>query len=260
MSGALRASLGLLGILLFGGDLLIAVTDDAVLAVDVLVTQQNTQLEEFSINGRPVGERKQAAGRMEPECVVLQTARRGDYMESGYERNARGWLFTASDPRKSTNGPDRPADRGKLLDPAAVSVALLWATIIVEATWPLLFRVQTRLWNTRWLAVAVMIPASMLSLIVPLTLAVVMIVGHSREITDGAKSRVAVATALPRWSSASPCSNSADDGLGTPQPAEVASPDRSTTTWTITDVSCPRRHRCEFVSAVTDSGWSTRQY
>ena len=69
-------------------------------------------------------------------------------------------------------------------------LALLWATIIVVATWPLLLRVQSRLWNKRWLAVAVMIPASMLSLIVPLTLAVVMIVRHSAEIVEGAKSLV----------------------------------------------------------------------
>lgn len=77
---------------------------------------------------------------------------------------------------------------------------LLWATIIVVATWSLLLRVQSRLWNKRWLAVAVMIPASMLILIVPLALAVVMIVQHSREIADGAKPLVAMAKAPPpQW-------------------------------------------------------------
>lgn len=77
---------------------------------------------------------------------------------------------------------------------------LLWATIIVVATWSLLLRVQSRLWNKRWLAVTVMIPASMLSLIVPLALAVVMIVQHSREIADSAKPLVAMAKAPPpQW-------------------------------------------------------------
>ena len=78
-------------------------------------------------------------------------------------------------------------------------LALLWATIIVVATWPLLLRVQSRLWNKRGLAVAVMIPASMLSLIAPLTLAVVMIVRHSAEIVEGAQSLVSMVAAPPPW-------------------------------------------------------------
>ena len=40
-----------------------------------------------------------------------------------------------------------------------------------------------------------MLPASMLSFIVPLTLAVVMIVEHSEEIANGAKPLVSMATA-----------------------------------------------------------------
>jgi predicted PurR-regulated permease PerM len=76
-------------------------------------------------------------------------------------------------------------------------LAMLWATIIVVATWPLLLRVQSVLWNKRWLAVAVMLPASMLCLIVPLTLAVLMIVQNSDEIANGAKPLVSMATAPP---------------------------------------------------------------
>ena len=78
-------------------------------------------------------------------------------------------------------------------------LALIWATIIVVATWPLLLRVQSMLWNKRGLAVAVMIPASMLSLIAPLTLAVVMIVSHSAEIGEGAQSLISVVAAPPSW-------------------------------------------------------------
>jgi predicted PurR-regulated permease PerM len=78
-------------------------------------------------------------------------------------------------------------------------LALIWATIIVVATWPLLLRVQSVLWNRRGLAVAVMIPASMLSLIAPLTLAVVMVVKHSGEIGEGAQSLVSMVAAPPPW-------------------------------------------------------------
>ncbi len=78
-------------------------------------------------------------------------------------------------------------------------LALLWASIIVVATWPLLLRVQSRLWNKRGLAVAVMIPASMLILIAPLVLAIVMIVKHSAEIVEGGQSLVSVVAAPPPW-------------------------------------------------------------
>jgi len=78
-------------------------------------------------------------------------------------------------------------------------LALIWATIIAVATWLLLLRVQSILWNRRGLAVAVVIPASMLSLIAPLTLAVVMIVKHSAEIGDGVQSLVSMVAAPPPW-------------------------------------------------------------
>ena len=76
-------------------------------------------------------------------------------------------------------------------------LAMLWATIMVVATWPLLLRVQSRLWNKRWLAVATMILASTLILIAPLTLAVVMIVTHANDIADGAHSIASMATGPP---------------------------------------------------------------
>src|SRR6478735_6381040 len=78
-------------------------------------------------------------------------------------------------------------------------LSLLWASIIVVATWPLLLRVQSRLWNKRGLAVAVMIPASMLILIAPLTLAVVTIVSHSGEIVEVGQSLVSVVALPPPW-------------------------------------------------------------
>ena len=76
-------------------------------------------------------------------------------------------------------------------------LALSWATIIVVATWPLLLRAQSRLWNKRWLAVSLTIPVSLLSFIAPVSLAVVMIAEHATEIVDGAKALVALATTPP---------------------------------------------------------------
>lgn len=50
--------------------------------------------------------------------------------------------------------------------------ALIWAATIVVTTWPLMLRVQRRLWDKRGLAVAVMTAALLLIFIVPLMLAV----------------------------------------------------------------------------------------
>ncbi|MGH8754381.1 MAG: hypothetical protein ACREU0_00835 [Burkholderiales bacterium] len=40
--------------------------------------------------------------------------------------------------------------------------ALIWATMIVVATWPLMLRAQAWLWQRRWIAVAVMTTALLL--------------------------------------------------------------------------------------------------
>src|SRR5262245_44230652 len=56
--------------------------------------------------------------------------------------------------------------------------AILWATTLVLATWPLLLRVQRRVGNRRGLAVLVMTLAMLLILIVPLWAAVSTIVSH----------------------------------------------------------------------------------
>jgi len=66
--------------------------------------------------------------------------------------------------------------------------ALIWATMIVVATWPLLLALQARLWGRRRLAVAAMILVLLLALIVPLSLAVVTIVGSTDQIVSKARS------------------------------------------------------------------------
>jgi predicted PurR-regulated permease PerM len=49
--------------------------------------------------------------------------------------------------------------------------ALIWAAMIVVATWPLLLAAQARLWGRRWLAATVMTLALLLAFVLPLALA-----------------------------------------------------------------------------------------
>lgn len=64
---------------------------------------------------------------------------------------------------------------------------LIWAVMIVVATWPLMRRVQSRLWDSRGLAVTTMMLALLLVFVVPLTLAIATIVEHADEIVSWAK-------------------------------------------------------------------------
>lgn len=60
--------------------------------------------------------------------------------------------------------------------------ALLWSTLIVVATWPLMIRFENLLWGSRRLAVIVMTTLLLLVLIVPLALAVKTIAENVYEI------------------------------------------------------------------------------
>ena len=57
--------------------------------------------------------------------------------------------------------------------------AIIWAATLVTATWPLMLRVQRRLWGRRWLAVIVMTVALLLVVIVPFWLAIATIVANA---------------------------------------------------------------------------------
>ncbi len=65
--------------------------------------------------------------------------------------------------------------------------ALVWATMIVVATWPLMLKLQARLWRKRALAVTVMSLSILLVLIIPLTLAISTVVENSDKIMGWAK-------------------------------------------------------------------------
>jgi len=78
--------------------------------------------------------------------------------------------------------------------------SFLWATMIVVATWPLMLRVQARLWRRRGLAVTGMTLALLLVFVAPFFLAVVTIVANSDLIADWAKSLKTLAlSAPPDW-------------------------------------------------------------
>src|SRR5436309_8940029 len=66
--------------------------------------------------------------------------------------------------------------------------AVVWATMIVVATWPLMLRVQSALWGRRWLAVTVMTITLLLVFVVPFSLAIGTIVAHADEITGWTRS------------------------------------------------------------------------
>jgi predicted PurR-regulated permease PerM len=65
--------------------------------------------------------------------------------------------------------------------------AIIWSTMIVVATWPLMIAVQARLWGKRWLAVTFMTLALLLIFVAPFSAAIGTIVANADEIAGWAK-------------------------------------------------------------------------
>jgi len=65
--------------------------------------------------------------------------------------------------------------------------AVIWAVMIVVATWPLMRQVQDALWGRRWLAVSAMTIVLLLVLIVPLSAAIGTVVANADLIAGWAK-------------------------------------------------------------------------
>jgi predicted PurR-regulated permease PerM len=65
--------------------------------------------------------------------------------------------------------------------------AVIWATTVVVATWPVMLKIQARLWGKRSLAVAVMTAILLLVMIVPLTLAITALVTNVDRIAGWSK-------------------------------------------------------------------------
>jgi predicted PurR-regulated permease PerM len=66
--------------------------------------------------------------------------------------------------------------------------AVIWATTLVVATWPIMLQVQRRLWNRRGLAVTVMTIALLFVFVVPFWLAITTIADNFDRIVEGATS------------------------------------------------------------------------
>jgi predicted PurR-regulated permease PerM len=62
--------------------------------------------------------------------------------------------------------------------------ALIWATMIVVATWPLMLNVQNALGGRRWAAVIVMTLAMLFLLVAPLTIAILTVIDRRDEIVN----------------------------------------------------------------------------
>lgn len=66
--------------------------------------------------------------------------------------------------------------------------SLVWAAMIVIATWPMFLKLETKLWGKRWLAVLVMTVLLLLVLIVPLVFAVLTILERADGVIAWVKS------------------------------------------------------------------------
>jgi predicted PurR-regulated permease PerM len=78
---------------------------------------------------------------------------------------------------------------------------MIWATMVVVATWPLMLRVQGLLGGRRGLAVTVMTLLLLLLFVVPLVMAILTIVGNADRLVDWAKlaADYHLPEAPPRW-------------------------------------------------------------
>ena len=78
--------------------------------------------------------------------------------------------------------------------------AIVWAAIIVVATWPRLLKLQSVLWGRRGLAVTVMTVVLLLVIVVPLLVAIIAIAGKADDITAKVKSLSSFTVPpLPQW-------------------------------------------------------------
>jgi predicted PurR-regulated permease PerM len=64
--------------------------------------------------------------------------------------------------------------------------AIIWSTMIVVSTWPIMRALQSRLWGKRWLAVTVMTMALLMIFVAPFSAAIGTIVANAGEIVEWA--------------------------------------------------------------------------
>ena len=76
-------------------------------------------------------------------------------------------------------------------------IAIIWAGLIVIATWPILTTLEARLGGRRGLAVAMMTAAMLLVVFIPMMLVVLTIVNNAENITAQAKSLTSLSLSSP---------------------------------------------------------------
>jgi predicted PurR-regulated permease PerM len=82
---------------------------------------------------------------------------------------------------------------------------VIWATMIVVSTWPVMLAIQGRLWNRRWLAVTAMTLVLLLVFVAPFSAAIGTIVSHADEIASWAKGLRGVKVPVaPDWVAKAP--------------------------------------------------------
>lgn len=79
--------------------------------------------------------------------------------------------------------------------------SVIWATMVVVATWPVLLRLERRLGGRRWLASAIMTLLLLLVFAVPLVLALVTIAANSAHFVEWAHdlSALHLSAQVPQW-------------------------------------------------------------
>lgn len=65
--------------------------------------------------------------------------------------------------------------------------AIIWSTMIVVATWPIMCAIQERLWGKRWIAVTIMTLALLLVFVAPFSAAIGTIVANADDIAGWVK-------------------------------------------------------------------------
>ncbi|SEM13545.1 Predicted PurR-regulated permease PerM [Syntrophus gentianae] len=84
-------------------------------------------------------------------------------------------------------------------------LSLIWAVMIVVATWPFMLKVEGWLWKKRGLAVSAMTIVMLILFIVPFSLAIVAIIENADDITAWVKSiQTQTLPTLPGWLSGLP--------------------------------------------------------
>ncbi len=78
-------------------------------------------------------------------------------------------------------------------------LGFVWAGMMVIATWPLLLKIEARLWHKRWLAALTMVSLILLLFVIPLGILIGSIIQNSSPLLDIAKSPASLTLPNLEW-------------------------------------------------------------